>query len=198
MHLCRRFFSTLICSLVAALLHAQEPSDAGRYRLFVRDLLRITVFGEDGLDVQRRIDGNGMVSLPLVGSVALQGLTIAAAEEKIRQTYIAKEIFVRPQVSVSVAEYVAREVSVIGQVKNPGKFPLPIEVNSVQIVDVISQAGGFTRLGRADSVRVSRKAADGSEQSFSVDVQRMFNGRGGVSPFLVYPGDVVFVPERIL
>ena len=198
MHRVHRIAALLAGLLAAIAVGAPSNVDAGRYRLFVRDLLKITVFGEEGLDVQRRIDGNGTVSLPLVGSVALEGLTLPEAEEKIRRTYVAREIFVRPQVSVAVAEYVPREVSVIGQVKNPGKVPLPIEVGSVPIVDVISLAGGFTRLGRADSVRVTRKIPDGSEQSFVIDVQRMFNGRGGARPFLIYPGDVVFVPERLL
>lgn len=198
MHGVPRMLLLLACCLALALPGVQAAADTGRYRLFVRDLVKITVFGEEGLDIQRRIDGNGTVSLPLVGSVVLQGLTLAEAEEKIRQTFVEREIFVRPQVSVAVAEYVAREVSVIGQVKNPGQVPLPIELTSVTIVDVISQAGGFTRLGRADSVRVTRKSPDGSEQSFVIDVQRMFNGRGGGKPFPIFPGDVVFVPERIL
>ena len=160
-------------------------------------MIRVTVFGEEGLNVERRLDGNGIVSLPLVGSVSLMGLTVAAAEEKIRQTFVEKEIFVRPQVSVSVTEYVSKEVSVLGQVKNPGKVTLPIEVNSLEIVDVISQAGGFTRIGRSDSVRVTRKNPNGGEKTFTVDVQRMFNGRGGSRSFTIFPGDVIFVPERI-
>lgn len=174
------------------------PQEARGYKLFARDLIRVTVFGEPDLNLERRIDGNGTVSLPLVGSVALQGLTVAAAEETIRKLYVDKEIFVRPQVSVLVVTYVAREVSVIGQVKDPGRVALPIETDSIDIVEAISKAGGFTRLGKPDSVRVTRKVAPGGEQTFTVDVQRMFSGRGGLQPFPVFPGDVIFIPERIL
>lgn len=191
-----------ICGVYACLGISGYAVDLGvgveRYRLAPRDLIRVTVFGESDLNIERRIDGNGTVSIPLIGSVALQGLTVAGAEEKIRITFTEKEIFVRPQVAVSVVEYVAKEVSVIGQVKNPGKIPLPIEANSIEIVDVISKAGGFTRLGRSDSVRVTRKGLNGKEETFTVDVQRMFSGRGGAARFVVYPNDVVFVPERIL
>lgn len=183
---------------VAVLTAQTNPPTVSRYRLAPRDLLRIAVFGEPDLDnIERRIDGNGMVSLPLLGRVAVQGLTTAAAEEAIRRLYVEKEIFVRPQVSVSVAEYVAREVSVIGQVREPGRIKLPIETDSIQIVEAITQAGGITRLARADSVRVTRKNAEGAEQTFVINVERMINGRGAPS-FSVLPGDVVFVPERIL
>src|SRR4051812_39903315 len=120
MHMRRYLFMALtgaIPTLVAAQLPAVEST---RYHLAPRDLIRITVFGETDLNnIERRIDGNGTVSLPLLGSVVVQGLTTAAAEDSIRRLYTEKEIFVRPQVSVSVAEYVAREVSVIGQVREP-------------------------------------------------------------------------------
>ncbi len=98
-----------ICFCLAVVGHAEDVgADVARYRLAPRDLIRVTVFGENDLNVERRIDGNGTVSLPLIGSVALQGLTVAGAEERIRKTFVEKEIFVRPQVSVSVVEYVAK------------------------------------------------------------------------------------------
>lgn len=177
---------------------ADAPESQTSYHLSPRDLIRITVFNEPDMTVDRRLDARGNVSLPLLGAIDLSRLTVAEAQEKIRSAYIAQEIFVRPQISVSVIEYLAREVSVIGQVKSPGKILLPIETDTIEIVDVISKAGGVTRIGRSDSVRVTRKAADGSERTFTVDVERMFNGRGGAKPFMVEPGDVVFVPERVL
>ena len=75
---------------------------------------------------------------------------------------------------------------------------MPIETESIEIVDAITKAGGITRMGRSDSVRVTRKNAQGVEKAVTVDVQRMFNGRGGSETFMVYAGDVIFVPERLL
>ena len=184
-----------VLSVTAAELAKNEA--AARYRLFPGDMIRVTVFGEDDLNVERRLDGNGALSLPLIGNVSLLGLRLADAAEKIRQTFIAMEILVRPQVSVSVTEYGAKEVSVTGQVKNPGKVSLPIEGSAIEIVDVIGKAGGFTRLGRSDDVRVTRKASNGRDETFTVNVQRIHNGRGGSRSFAVFPGDVIFVPERL-
>ena len=167
------------------------------YRLFARDKIRIAVHGENDLCVERRIDGNGCVSLPLLASLRVQGLTVAEAEERIAQAYIREEILVHPHVALSVVEYFSRVVSVLGQVNKPGKVELPIEAPSLSIVEAISNAGGLTRIARADSVRVTRRPAAGGEQIVTVDVERMIDGRGGVAVFLVEPGDIVFVPERV-
>ena len=57
-------------------------------------------------------------------------------------------------------------------------------------------AGGFTRIAKSDAVRITRKDDAGAERTFTVDVEKMLAGRGGET-FLVQPGDVVFVPERV-
>jgi protein involved in polysaccharide export with SLBB domain len=196
-----RLIIHLVSCLIVMLpiLHATPAIDTkSSYHLSSRDLIRITIFNEPDMTVDRRIDARGAVSLPLIGNVDLNHLTVSEAQDKIRLAYIEMEIFVHPQVSVTVTEYLLKEVSVIGQVKSPGKIVLPMESDELEIVDVISKAGGVTRLARSDSVRVTRKAANGVEQTFTVDVERMFNGRGGAKPFMVVPGDVIFVPERVL
>ena len=184
----------------AARPRAAEPPPEVRdsYHLSPRDLIRVTVFNEPDVAKDSRIDSQGNVSLELLGPVNVSRLTVNQAQEKIRQAYIAAEIFVRPRVSVSVIEYSARQISVNGQVKNPGMINLPIEMDSVDIVVVITTAGGVTRIGRADRVMVTRKSPNGTEQQITVDVEQMLNGRGGAKPFMVEPGDYIFVPERVL
>lgn len=147
--------------------------------------------------MERRIDGNGNISLPLVGAVPVQGLTATEAAKRIELVFIEQEILVHPQVSVTVAEYFPREISVLGQVNKPGKVELPIEAESLSIVEAVSRAGGLTRIAKSDSVRITRRGEDGQEKSETVDLQRMIDGRGGVAPFLILPGDVIFIPERV-
>lgn len=193
------FFLLLLALSSRFALAADVPAQAkGSYHLSPRDLIRITIFNEPDMTAERRIDTGGTVSLPLLGAISVNRLTVEEAQEKIRLAYIKAEIFVRPQVSVSVTDYLEKQVSVIGQVKNPGKITFPIEADELDIVDVISNAGGVTRIGRSESVRVTRKGPNGNDITWTVDVERMFNGRGGVKPFMVEPGDVIFVPERVL
>ncbi len=185
------------CAPVAA-QPATAAATSSEYRLFARDLVRVSVHGEEDLkSLDRRIDGAGRISLPLISAVEIKGLTPSEAEAAIAKVFLDEQILIRPQVSVTVVEYSPREISVLGQVREPGKIALPIEAANLSIVEAVSKAGGFTRIAKSDSVRVSRIAENGTEVSTVVDVARLLDGRGGGEAFPLLPGDVVFVPERI-
>src|SRR5262249_49970426 len=97
----------------------------------------------------------------------------------------------KPSVSVRVTEYRSRRVSVFGQVRSPGTFPY---TENMSIVEVISKAGGFTAMARKNSVRVTRGSGPGAERSEGAGEEM---GQGKAPNFLLRPGDVVFVPERV-
>ncbi len=182
------------CPAVAS---AARPAE-NQYQLFSRDLVRISVHGEADVSVERRVDGGGSVNLPLLGPVRISGLTITEAQELVAKRYVTEEIFIRPEVVVAVVEYSPKEIMVLGQVGHQGKQVFPPEVSTMSIVEAITSAGGLTRIAKGDAVRVTRKQEGGAEQSFSVDVAKMIEGRGAmVEAFFLLPGDVVFVPERV-
>lgn len=177
-------------------LRAAESAGNNNYRLFARDLVQIAVQGEPDVAVQRRVDASGEIPVPLLGAVKVAGLTVAQAQAEIRRRYVAEEIFIRPEVFVSIVEYSPKEVLVLGQVNKQGKLALSPESAAMPIIEAITGAGGFTRIAKSDGVRVTRKDETGAERVFTVDVERMLAGRGG-DPFQLQPGDVVFVPERV-
>lgn len=186
-------------------LFAQEessrPDDDGNYRLGKLDQIQITIFDEPDLSVASRINGEGDVRIPLIGEVRMAGLTIRKAEAAIEMAYTENQILKNPIVSIRVIEYAPKEISILGAVGSPGKLPFPTEVTSLDIVDVISKVGGFSPIARADSVRITRVGEDGREIIFTVNVESMITGRGkrsGESTRVpVYPGDVIWVPERM-
>ena len=193
-----RLLFILFCVLAPFHLKAGNSSTpTAGYKLFPRDLVLMSILGEPDMSVERRIDGDGQISVPLIGSVNVRGLSTTEAQEKIRLLYVEQQIYIRPQVSLSVKEYYPREVFVLGQVRTPGKVSLPIEAGSISIVEAISKAGGFTRISKGDSVQVTRHTSDGKEQSSTVDVAGMIDGRGTKAGFDIQPDDVIFVPERI-
>jgi polysaccharide export outer membrane protein len=196
-----RSFALILAAAAAAFslslpLRAEKKSDAN-YHLFPRDLIRVAVFGEPDMSVERRIDGDGRITLPLIGPVLVRNLTVTEAEDQIRDLYLSRHYFVHPQVTLSVVAYSPKEVSVVGQVKNPGAVTFPMEADSLPVVDVISRVGGFTRIGRAESVHVTRTGPDGTRQVYTINVKGMLDGRARVAPFMVQPGDVIFVPETV-
>lgn len=193
----RRFLLILgtaafLCGAVSS--HADEAA----YRLYPRDVISLSVLGEPNMTTQARLSGNGSINVPLLGDVRITGLTLAAAEAKIRETYIREEIFIRPQVTLQVTEYSKKEISILGQISRQGKVELPPETATLSIIEAVSAAGGFNRIARADSVRITRKdPATDEEKTFIINVERMISGRSNEDLFYVLPGDIVFVPERL-
>ncbi len=177
---------------------SSSPTDADLYRLYPRDLIRFGVYGEADLSTNLRIAGNGNISVPLLGEIKVAGLTLSEAEKLIQEKYISEQILIRPQVAIQVQEYSKKEILILGQAGRQGKIELPAESSSLSIVEAITAAGGFSRIGKGDSVRVTRKNPDtGVEEVFVVDAERLISGKGGNEMFYVLPGDVIFVPERL-
>jgi len=168
------------------------------FRLYPRDVVRISVQGEPDVGVERQIDGRGEVNVPLLGAIRIGGLTIADAQTAIADRYVKDEIFIHPEVVLTVTTYAAKEVTILGQIGRQGKVPLPAEMTTMPIVEAIAAAGGLTRIAKGDAVRVTRRDDQGNEQTVTVNVDKMVEGRGADrETFLLQPGDVVFVPERV-
>ena len=135
-----------------------EALDDKTYRLGKLDQIQITIFDEPDLSVAQRINGEGSVRIPLIGVVKVAGLNISKAETQIENAYVANEILKDPIVSIQVIDYAPKEISILGAVGSPGKLPFPTEASSLDIVDVISKVGGFSR-SPAPTVSGSRGSA---------------------------------------
>ncbi len=169
------------------------------YELSIRDQLEFSVYDEPDLTASQRIDGRGQIRVPLLGTIQVAGMTIREAEEFIQNAYIENRLLRNPMVTIRVADYAPKEVAVLGAVSAPGKLTFPIEANSLDIVDVISQMGGFTDMARSENVRVTRITDGGRKVDFTVNVEQMITGRGrgSESNIEILPGDVIWVPQRI-
>lgn len=184
---------------------APRPSNPGKiilYRLTTGDVVNIQIYGEN-LSVRDRIDARGKVQCALIGEVYLYGDTVQEAEAAIAKAYIDQEILRHPIVTLTVEEYAERDVSVQGQVKEPRRYPLPPET-AVTLADIIEQAGGFTDVAKGTGVRVTRARPDGTVQVWEIDVEDFLKGRLKdkakieQAQLLLEPGDVIYVPERVI
>jgi polysaccharide export outer membrane protein len=203
--------SRLVCLLLAvfaatsALAQSGNPADAKKayvHKLQLADRVRVDVYQEDELTRLARIDARGMINLPLVGEMAVGGLTVVEAQEMIQRAYRDQRFLRNPQVTVSVEEYAPREVSIQGQIRSPGRYTLPIE-STFTVVELVTKAGGITDIGRGSNVTVTRVMPDGTKQVFTVDVDNVIKGRRNAGriddkTLLLMPGDIVYVPERII
>jgi polysaccharide biosynthesis/export protein len=180
-----------------------NPNKTKAYNIRTTDKLRITVFQEDDLSTICRVDAKGTVNLPLVGEVRVYGQTLSQAERTIEAAYKDGRFLRKPEVTVAVEEYAPREVSIQGQVKNPGRYPLPVET-SMSVLDLVTKAGGFTDTALGTGVRVTRILPDGTTKVITLDVESLIKGKSDAktneqnSALLLEPDDIIYVPERII
>ena len=180
---------------------AAQGSPVASYTLVTTDRLRIAVFQEDDLSSIVRIDANGDVNLPLVGEVKVAGLTVSQAQKAIEDAYRNGLYLRNPQVTITVEEYASREVSIEGQVRNPGRYPLPIE-STMTVVDLVIKAGGLTDIAKGTAVTITRTSPEGKKTTHTVDVESIIKGKKPAKPndssLQLQPGDIVYVPESII
>lgn len=202
-----RLFILFATLFVAASAFAQSgnPADAKKayvHRLQLADRVRVDVYQEEELTRLARIDARGIVNLPLIGELTIGGLTVVEAQELVQRAYQEGRFLRNPQVTVSVEEYAPREVSIQGQIRSPGRYTLPIE-STFTVVELVTKAGGITDIGKGTEVSVTRVLPDGSKQVFKVDVDNVIKGRRNAgkiddNTLLLLPGDIVYVPERLI
>jgi polysaccharide export outer membrane protein len=157
--------------LVGGVAHALQIS-AG-------DLLDVNVFDTAELSGRLRVNERGSIALPIAGDVVVSGLTADQTGHAIEQKLLAANILKDPHVSVTVLEYATQGVTVLGEVKNPGVYPL---LGTHGLLDLISAAGGVTpNAGKGVTVThrtdpdhpeiVNMQSKPGSTVGFNVDVR---------------------------
>jgi polysaccharide export outer membrane protein len=165
------------------------------YILSANDQVAVEVFGEDDLRANGRLNGEGNLSVPLLGSIHLAGLTLTQAASKLTGLY-ARDYLVNPRVNVMLVGYAKRRFSVLGQVNRPGSYEMPDgSPGGIDLLEAIAMAGGYTRIAAPERVSVRRQTAAGGDQIFKVNAKRFTRGSGG--SFRVEPGDTVTVGESI-
>lgn len=171
------------------------------YTIAITDSLRVSVFGEEDLSRVSRVDAKGTINLPLIGEIKVYGLTLHDAETLIASAYREGRFLRNPQVTINVEIYAVREISVQGQVKNPQRVALPAE-STMTVLEAVTKCGGFTDTAKGTEVRVTRIDPDGKVKTFVVDVDSLIKGKNKAKSeddsLLLMPGDIIYVPERII
>lgn len=187
-------FLTVATLLVAALLGSApaEPAAAqsraradADYVLGTEDVIEVFVWKEPDLSTTVTVRPDGRITLPLAGELEAAGKTPEAL-----QTEVAGELesFIeRPVVTVIVKEINSRQISVLGEVRRPGRYRI---TQRTTILDAIALGGGFTEFAHRNQVLVLRKTESGTRR-MRVNVKQVL--RDGTAPIYLEPGDTVYV-----
>jgi polysaccharide export outer membrane protein len=156
-------------------------------RIGTGDLLQITVYGAPDLTTEARVNDAGNITMALIGSVYLAGLTSDQAQQLIATRLRDGGLLRDPQVAVFEKQYASQGIAVMGEVQKPGIYTL---FGERRLYDAISAAGGTTaRAGRA--VTITHPVEP--NKPLIVDMDFMDPSRSPAGNVEVSPGDTVVV-----
>jgi polysaccharide export outer membrane protein len=152
------------------------------------DTLHVQVLDTPELEQHPRVTDGGEIPLIGAGNLRVVGLTPAEAAAQIRLRLISRHFMNHPDVSVTIEQYATQTVSVLGQVKAPGAYPISTPRS---VLSVVALAGGLTET--ADyHLTIQRK--DGGQQPVSYTLSN--DARAAIAQEVqVFPGDTVIVPK---
>ena len=161
------------------------------YRIGPENVLQIDVYYGRDQELSRkvRVSSRGRIIFPLLGEVDVNGCSVAELENKITDL-LNRDYLVNPQVSVFIEQY--STVSILGQVKEPGSFEIK---GNLSLIELISLAGGFTKIAATNDVRVMRTRPDGAKTTIKVKANDIINKGRDDDDIQLKPGDIIMVPE---
>ena len=164
-----------------------QPASLERMEtLGMGDMVRITVFRNPDLTTEARVSERGTIAFPMIGEVQVGGLTPSQAGARIADQLRSGRYVVNPEVNVSIAQVNSRQVSVLGNVNKPGRYPL--DAINVRLTDVLATAGGVAGTG-SDMVTI---VSTGNRKT-DVDLAAMFRNGDLSKNVELQPGDTVYV-----
>ncbi len=180
--LLRILISTLCAILLATGAYAEDVL------LGAGDILKLSVYGHPDLSLETRVSAGGSITFPLLGEVPVGGLPPSDAEKKIATLLETKGYIKNPQVNIIVAVIQSQQVSVLGQVNKPGRYPMDGIKN---ITDALALAGGVNSEG--GDVATLIRVRDGKSQKFVIDLKEMVLTGDVKQNMSLSSNDVVYV-----
>lgn len=168
------------CSSSIAELAPTSSASMTPYRLGIGDEVRLTVFGIEAMNNTYTVGDTGRISIPLLGTISAQGLTIDELETAIASSLRARDIARTPSVSAQVQKY--RPFFILGEVQKPGQYDF---VPGMSVLTAVSIAGGYTYRAKTNLAVITRSDAGRAIQS---------KARPDT---LIQPGDTILVRETM-
>jgi polysaccharide biosynthesis/export protein len=168
---------------------ADIPQTSPMTQISEGDLLDIVIFDTPELSGRFRVNLKSDILLPLAGALHVAGMNLAEITDAVSQRYKDAKILVDPEVTVFVAEFTRRTITITGEVRSPGVYPI---VAPRTLTDTLAMAGG---LNDAASRTVSIVHATDPKHiihvTLNVGAQTLESIEEGRMEIL--PGDAIFV-----
>lgn len=194
-----KFVGTVVCGALLWLNLSTASADdlaaehAPLLQLGPGDQVKMEVFGRPEMDTVTYIGDDGTIRVPLAGAVAVAGASPAEAAQRLETAYKSGQFLVDPHVTLTVVTSRSQRVSVLGEIKSPGRYP--VESNTT-VLDLIAQAGGTTDKG-ADVVYILRPDTSGNLQRLPVNLRGAVDSKDSTPAVMqtLRGGDSLLVPR---
>ena len=168
---------------------AAQPGDYKLESIGMGDLVRISVFRNPDLTTEARVSERGTIMFPLIGEMPVSGLTPTEVGNRIGEKLRSGKYVVNPEVTVSIAQVNSRQVSVLGNVQKPGRYPL--DSTTARVTDLIALAGGIAPTGD-DRITVM-SSRDGKTMRHEIDLAQMIRSGDLTKNIELGAGDTIYV-----
>ncbi len=152
------------------------------------DVLSISVWKEEGMQLEVLVRPDGEITFPLAGEIKAGGLTTKALSEELVKKL--KRYIPHPSVTVSVLKSVSNKIYVIGKVNRPGEF---IATGYMDVLQALTMAGGLTPYAESDEIKIIRRTKTGTKMKL-FDYDEVISGERLDMNIILKAGDTVVVP----
>lgn len=170
---------------------AQAGKSSQKHNEYVigpEDVLEIDVWNNTAISRTVPVRPDGKISLPLLNDVQAAGLTPMQLQAVLSKKLV--EFIPTPQVSVIVREVNSFKVSVLGEVKKPGRYELK---SRTTVLDLLAMAEGFTEFASRGRIIILRR--DGAKtERIPFNYNAVVSADGKARNLVLEPGDIVLVP----
>ncbi|GKS69396.1 polysaccharide export outer membrane protein [Nitrosomonas sp. PY1] len=152
------------------------------------DPIKIFVYGHPDLTTETKVNDAGNITFPLIGEVLVDGLTPAAAERKLAKLLESRDLIRNPQVNILTSSLQSQMVSVLGNVRNQGRYPIE---GKRSLTDILTMAGGILPEGEEVVTLIRLDGDKWTKQT--VDVLDMVKSNDMAGNILVRSDDLIYV-----
>jgi polysaccharide biosynthesis/export protein len=185
--------ATFLLLAAAPLAHADpQPAAAhGPYRIVPGDVLDVIVWRNKELSLQVTVRPDGWISYPLASDVKVAGQTVVDVQKKLEESL--SKYVTSPMVTVVVTRVANLRVSVLGKVRQPGRYNLD---GPTTVLDVLALAGGLTEFADPDGIYILRagSTADALYERIPAKYSSSISAGKSNTNVAVMAGDIIIVP----
>jgi len=158
------------------------------YKIGPGDVLRISVWKEEGMEQEVLVKPDGGITFPLAGDIQASGLTTQELTEALKSKL--RRYIPNPVVTVSVLQSISNKIYVVGKVNRPGEYNA---THYMDVLQALSLAGGLTPYAESDEIKIIRRK-NGNKEVFEFDYDEVISGKKLEMNIVLEAGDTIAVP----